>query len=201
MFPGTRQDVGMTVFGPEDWSSHYRDGVIPWDLGQAHPELVRRLPSLGPPGTALVPGAGRGHDAAALAAAGWQVTAIDYAPEVEADLRDAVGSEGSVVTGNVFEFAPLEPVDLLFDHTFFCTLPPAHRAGFGVWAAQVVKPDGRVASVAFPIDLPKSEGVPPYPMTVDDLAAALGSGFTLELDEPADRAGRTWDTRWAVLRH
>lgn len=151
---GDRNICPMSAFGPDDWSIHYRNGVTPWDLGEAHPELVRRLSSLGTPGTAIVPGAGRGHDAAALAAAGWRVTAIDYAPEVAALLEAAVGHEGRVVTGDAFDFAPPQPVDLLFDHTFFCTLPPEARAGFGVWAREAVKPGGRLASVVFPIDRP-----------------------------------------------
>ncbi len=190
----------MTVFGADEWSDHYLKGTIPWDLGQAHPELVRRLPDLGPPGTAVVPWAGRGNDVAALAAAGWDVTAIDFAPAVADDLRRAVGSRGRAVIGDVFDYSPPEPVDLLFDHTFFCTLPPDDRAGFGAWAAAVVKTGGRVASVVFPIDRLESEGVPPYSITVADLTAALSPRFALEVDEPADKAGRQWETRWAVLR-
>lgn len=190
----------MTLFGPHDWSERYRAGTIPWDLGRAHPELVERLPGLGPPGTALVPGAGRGHDVSALASAGWEVTAIDFAPAVADDLGAAVGTQGRVVIGDVFAFAPPEPVDLLFDHTFFCTLPPDDRTGFGSWAAEVVRPGGRVASVVFPIDRSETEAAPPYPMTVADLTAALGPAFALDVDEPADRGGRRWETRWAVFR-
>lgn len=190
---------GMSVFGPDDWSAHYRSGVTPWDLGEAHPELVERLASLGPAGTAIVPGAGRGHDAGALAAAGWRVTAIDFAPEVADMLTAAVGREGTVVTGDVFDFVPSQPVDLLFDHTFFCTLPPHGRDGFGGWAAEVVSPGGRLASVVFPVGRFATEPAPPYPVSTGDLVDALGPGFTLAVDEPADAAGRRWETRWAVF--
>lgn len=191
----------MAVFGREDWSAHYRDGVTPWDLARAHPELVKRLPSLGAPGTAVVPGAGRGHDASALAAAGWRVTAIDYAPEVAGLLREAVGREGAVVTGDVFDFTPPEPADLLFDHTFFCTLAPDERPAFGAWADEVIAPGGRLVSVVFPIGRPATEPTPPFPMTVDSLAEALTTRFTLEIDAPADSAGRIWGTRWTVFSH
>lgn len=191
----------MTLNGPDDWSALYREGSIPWDLGRAHPELVQRLTDLGPPGTAVVPGAGRGHDAAALAAAGWRVTAVDFSPAVADDLRRAVGPDGRVVIGDVFEFTPPDRVDLVFDHTFFCTLPLDRRADFGRWADEVVRREGRLASVVFPIDRPATDVSPPYPMAVADLAAALDPAFTLEVDEPADKGGRRWETRWAALRH
>lgn len=192
--------IRMSDYGPDVWSAHYRDGVTPWDLGEPHAELVKRLPSLGPAGVAVVPGAGRGNDIAALVAAGWRVTAIDYSPEVTELLRAAVGPEGRVVTGDVFDYSPPQPVELVFDHTFFCTLPPEKRETFGSWATDVVKPGGRLASAVFPVDRPASEPAPPYPMAVGDLADALMGSFELEVDDPADRAGRRWETRWAVFR-
>ncbi|MEL6712741.1 MAG: hypothetical protein AAFP86_03160, partial [Planctomycetota bacterium] len=62
-----------------DWADRYRAGDTPWDIGGPHPELSIRLQDgrLAPPepgeSRALVPGAGRGHDAIALARRGWQV--------------------------------------------------------------------------------------------------------------------------------
>lgn len=132
----------MTPFGPDDWANRYQSGTTPWDLGRPHDELVRRLPELGPPGTALVPGAGRGHDAAALAAAGWSVTAIDFAPVLADHLAQAVGPNGRVVIGDVLDFSPPSPIDLVFDHTFFCAIPPDRRPDFGRWVAMQSGPEG-----------------------------------------------------------
>lgn len=190
----------MTPFGPDDWANRYQSGTTPWDLGRPHDELVRRLPELGPPGKALVPGAGRGHDAAALAAAGWSVTAIDFAPVLTDHLAQAVGPNGRVVIGDVLDFSPPSPVDLVFDHTFFCAIPPDRRPDFGRWVANAVRAGGRVASVVFPVDRPATEPSPPYPMTSSDFMTALGAAFTVETDEPASRSGRSWETRWIVLR-
>ena len=106
------------------WNVRYELGTIPWDLGRAHPELETRLaldPSLGlgTVGTALVPGAGTGHDAAALAQAGWHVTAIDIAPAVEsALLRRLQADHSSVVIGDSLALDVNDPFDLVFDHTF-----------------------------------------------------------------------------------
>ena len=94
------------------WNLRYEFFSAPWDMGEPHPELIRRLdedPSLGTGsvGSVLVPGSGLGNDAAALAAAGWRVTALDFAPALEAGLvkiLEPLG--GSVVIGDAFEFNP-----------------------------------------------------------------------------------------------
>ena len=188
-------------FGPDEWADRYTAGDTTWDLGRAHPELMRRLADLGEPGTVLVPGAGRGHDASAFAGAGWQVIAADFAPTVEPDLQRAVGQQGRVVIGDVFEIESItRGVDLVFDHTFFCAIPLRRRPDFGVLARAMVRPWGRVASIVYPVGRPGSEGGPPYAMSVDDLANVLGEGFELEADEPAAAAGRSWETRWACFR-
>ncbi|MGD2061034.1 MAG: methyltransferase domain-containing protein [Acidimicrobiia bacterium] len=189
------------------WSARYETGSIPWDLGRAHPELETRLaldPALGTGsvGSVLVPGAGTGHDAAALAQAGWRVTAVDIAPAVEAPLlRRLVADHASVVIADSLELDAEEPFDLLFDHTFFCAIDPADRPRFGAMASRVLARSGSVISIVFPIGRPVSEGGPPWGFDSGDLAAVLGDGFSLE--ERGGRShvsGRRWPyawTRWA----
>ena len=65
-----------------DWESRYQQHDTPWAHGEAAPPLVHFLRSttipLGP--QVLLPGCGKGHDAIALARAGFNVTGIDLAP-------------------------------------------------------------------------------------------------------------------------
>ena len=149
------------------WNARYELGTTPWDLGRAHPELETRLaldPSLGLGfvGTALVPGAGTGHDAAALAQAGWHVTAIDIAPAVEsALLRRLHADHSSVVIGDSLGLDVDDPFDLVFDHTFFCALDPGDRGRFGAMVDRVLGRSGALISIVFPIGRPASEGGPP----------------------------------------
>lgn len=191
------------------WNASYEIGSIPWDLGRAHPELETRLavdPSLGTDsvGSVLVPGAGTGHDAAALAQAGWRVTAVDLAPAVEtALLRRLDADGGSVVIGDSLELEVEKPFDLVFDHTFFCALDPADRPRFGSMAHRVLARSGSVISVVFPIGRPASDGGPPWGFDVEDMARALGDGFTLDERGGHTRmSGRRWPhawTRWARM--
>jgi methyl halide transferase len=174
-------------------------------MRRPHPELVGRLaadPTLGSGavGRALVPGCGRGHDALALASAGWDVTAVDIAdslePEVGSKLRSAgvrfLIADALAVTGSY---------QLVFDHTFFCALEPVDRHLFGGMVDSSLASGGIIASVVFPLGRPLSEGGPPYGMTADDVEAVLGPTFEpVEIGEPFMTGRRSWPHMWAVWR-
>ena len=159
---------------PLDWAGRYRAGQTPWDLGAAHPELTRRLQdgSLAPPasgGRALVPGAGRGHDALALARRGWTVVALDLVETLADDLAGPLSrSGGRFVAGDALEFED-EPFDLIWDHTFFCAIEPADRARWGQRAGELLRPGAAYAALVFPFGKPAAEGGPPHGMSGDHL--------------------------------
>ena len=72
----------MQINEDRDWEALYQANDTFWDHGVASPGLVDYLaanPAL-PLGQTLVPGCGSGHDARALAKAGWSVTGLDLAP-------------------------------------------------------------------------------------------------------------------------
>lgn len=194
-----------------DWHQRYRDRHTPWDLGEAHPELVRRLAAGGlepprPGARALVPGCGRGWDAIALAEAGWAVAAVDL---VE-DLREGIGERLAGLGGRFLvadaletewmEEAGLEPgcFELLFDHTFFCALPLERRPDFGLLARRALAPGSRLCSLVFPVGKPLEQGGPPYSMAPEDLERVLGLEFQIAGTERVPEAvgGRVWETRW-----
>jgi SAM-dependent methyltransferase len=191
-----------------DWAARYADGDTPWDKGCAHPELERRLEAgeLEPVGEAraLVPGCGRGHDAAALARAGWKVTALDVVDAVAPQNREAIERAGGRV---LVEDALEHGVDgepryaLFFEHTFLCALHPSER---GRWAALVGRSlvaGGRLAHVVFPADKPSDQGGPPHGTPPDAVRALLGGRLHEELLEPAERRARdTWEELWGVFR-
>lgn len=188
-----------------EWTLRYLAGQTPWDMGKPHPELVRRLeddPTLGADavGRALVPGCGRGHDAIALARAGWQVTAVDLVGALETRTRAALDAVGaSFVVGDVFQIT--DRFDLVFDHTFYCALDPSDRHLFGRMSDAVLDREGMVASLVFPIGRAPADGGPPHGMEVDDLSSSLGAGFELtEAGEPFCTGGRRWPHVWATWR-
>lgn len=216
--PGRGGDARERV----DWASRYDVEDTPWDLGGPHPELSVRLQDgrlapdrvsgggagsgagSGPGGRVLVPGAGRAHDALALARRGWTVTALDLVGAV----ADRVGPElerhgGRYVTADAFTWEPEEgaaPFDLVWDHTFFCAIDPSMRAAWGARARSLVAPGGRYAALVFPVGKPAAEGGPPFGMDAKAVLDALGASFRAVEDEPVQRSvpRRTWRERWLM---
>lgn len=192
---------------PFDWAARYRDEDTPWDLGAPHPELVARLAQgslAAPPGgaRALVPGCGRGHDALALARAGWRVVALDLVPDLAASVAPALARLGGrFERADALAYSEPDPFDLVLDHTFFCALDPADRPAFGALVGRVLGPAGRLASIVFPGDKPADAGGPPFGMSAAALAQALGPAFE-PLDTPplAQRvARRSWAESFALF--
>ena len=151
-----------------------------------------------------MPGCGRGHDARVLAQAGWEVTALDVTDlgASESGLAAALERHGGrFVVADALAHVPEVPYDLVFEHTFYCALPPAERDRWGELVRASLRPGGRLAAVAFPLDRPADLGGPPHGYSLDDLRASLGDGFRTLVDEPGDpeRIGRRWEERWVVL--
>jgi SAM-dependent methyltransferase len=204
-----------------DWAARYASADTPWDLGAAHPELVRALaqdPRLAAPkqGYSLVAGAGRGHDALALARAGHRVLAIDLVDALAAQLAPALERLGGRFwAGDALSDAlwarAADPADMpagsspgcafIFEHTFLCALDPSQRPAWGQRMRQLLQPGGRLAALVFPVDKPLEQGGPPHRLEVPHIAGLLGPEFALELDRPVETpgAGRQWVERWAVF--
>lgn len=187
-----------------DWAARYRSGDTPWDLGGPHPELSVRLQDgrLAPPrpgAKAFVPGAGAGHDALALARRGWAVTAVDLV----VDLAPRVGPElerkgGRFVVGDAIAFDGAGEFDLVWDHTFFCAIPPARRADWGRQVESLLVPGGVYSALVFPVGKPAAEGGPPFGMEEAHVLEVLGPLFRLDASGPVSRAvpRRTWRENW-----
>jgi hypothetical protein len=179
----------MTVNDPTDWDTAYVRGTTGWDLGAPLAYIEENAALFGEPGTAFAPGAGRGHDAAGLAAAGWRTTVIDLSPTAAAyaaeHYPDITYAVGDALDAEVVLAATGGPVDLMWDHTFFCALPPDWRGRVGDLARAVVRPGGRVASGIFPIDRPRTEAGPPWTYVPEDMSRALCPDFDLvHVSEP-----------------
>lgn len=175
-----------------NWEERYRSGQTPWDLGRSHPELERRLDeglfSRTKTRRALVPGCGLGHDALALARAGWVVTAIDLVDATDGALGHELQQNGGrFLRTDALTFDEDTRFDLLWDHTFFCAIEPERRESWASMARRLAAPGGLVCGISFPEDKSLSEGGPPWGMSVQQLADLL-LGF--ELDEVSvPRAG------------
>ncbi len=173
----------MQINEDRDWESYYQADDLMWDHGEASPGLVDFLATDGADialGQALVPGCGRGHDARALAKAGWQVTGLDIAPSAIPLARELAVAEKLEIDfrlGNFLDDEPSQSFDLLFEHTLFCAINPGQRADYVRAAERRLRPGGTYLAVNYIIT--DDDGEPPFSTTDDELDERFLPGFEL----------------------
>lgn len=190
------------------WEDAWREGRTGWDAGQSPPSLVGLVEGgTLPEGLAVVPGCGAGYDVITLAEGGRRVVGIDLAPtaaERFGTLREQAGIDAAaarVHVGDFFTFDPGEEVQLFWDYTFFCAIPPELR---GAWADRVdalLGPAGELITLVFPLTAVGNPDGPPYMVSLELYEATLGSRFTpVHIDDnPGShegRAGKEILVRW-----
>ena len=122
--------MNRPVSGPtrEFWQSRFESRNTPWDRGEANPQLHAWLAGGAlRPCRILVPGCGSGYEVAVLAAAGFDVTAIDYAPAAVASTRGRLAASGlhaDLVEGDALAWMPAQRFDAIYEQTCLAALHP-----------------------------------------------------------------------------
>lgn len=177
---------------------------MPWDKGgvpQALQEFVRRAERTL---VTLIPGCGIGYEAAFLAQAGWDVTAIDFSPAAVASARAAIGVWGKhVVEADFFQYQPQRTLDLIYERAFLCALPAAMRADIVARWAALLPAGGLLAGFFYTDNSPeRSLKGPPFSIQADELQALISPYFQLLEDTGVDDsiAAFAGKERWQVWR-
>lgn len=189
-----------------DWEALYQRGETYWDHGQPSPPLLAELARRPLTGRVLVPGCGGGHDAAALADMGLEVTGLDLAPTAIARARASYPAHAArFVLGDLFNLpTDLRGVfDAVVEHTCLSGMPPSLRSQYVGGVRAALKPGGVLCGVWYiNPDLAPGESGPPFPLPVAELDALFAGDFEVLADYIPDnsferRAGRE---RVRVLR-
>ena len=172
----------MQINEDRDWEALYQANDTFWDHGEASPALVDYLAANSslPLGQALVPGCGRGHDARALAQAGWAVTGLDLAPSSVPLAKRLADEERLPIDYRIGDFLsdePHQPFDLVFEHTLFCAIPPVRRDDYVQALRHWLKPGGLYLAVNYMIT--EDNGEPPFSTTTSELDERFGEPFEL----------------------
>jgi len=186
------------------WQRIYQEDGTPWDLGGPAPPLTEILESAARWGLEAgakiaVPGCGLGHDAAALAAAGFQVRAIDPVPAAVEAARMRYGAEVDWAIGDWFE-EPQGTYDAVFDHAFFVAFEPGRRSQIVAAHANHLKPGGLWLGLYW--HTVRAENGRPWAVQPAEITALAQPSFeVLGLEEARKshprRAGREF---WMVAR-
>ncbi len=155
------------------WQQRYESGRTGWDRGEPSPALLtwldeglfRQVKSV------LIPGCGRGYEVVELASRGFDVTALDIAPTPLAELSDALKQrsiKANLVEGNLFDFNPSQPFDLVYEQTCLCAIEPQERTNYEAQLAKWIKPGGVLLALFMQTD--NNETGPPYHCSPLDMA-------------------------------
>ncbi len=171
---------------------------VPWADQQPHPVLVGWLEENAPHGgRALEVGCGIGDNAAALARAGYEVTAFDISPNAVEWARDRFPD----VPGLEFVVADLfdpprawrDAFDFVHETYTLQSLPPGLRGRAFAPLADFLKPGGRMLVIcrSRPDD-EEPEGPPPWPLSARELEGFRRAGLEcLSMEPVVVEAGRS----------
>lgn len=81
---------------------------------------------------------------------------------------------------------------------FFVAIPPTQRAAWGHKMAELIKPDGFLITLAFPLDAPTELG-PPYFVRVEHYEEVLAENFTKVLDKVPEVSSATHGDRERIV--
>ena len=163
----------------EFWQQRFQDGNTPWDRGEANPQLAAWLESGAlSPCRILVPGCGSGYEVVALAAAGFEVTALDYAPIAIARTRQqlaAAGQSAALVEVDALTWQPAQPFEAIYEQTCLCALYPDQWRAYADQLHSWLAPGGRLYALFVQFPRPGSatgviEG-PPYHCDINAMRA------------------------------
>jgi hypothetical protein len=143
------------------WNDRYRQGITPWNIGQANPIWLHFIRSFPPATRILFPGAGHAHEAIVLHREGytncwicdWSEEAISLVKEREPDFP-----EEQLLWKDFFELE--ERYELIIEQTFFSALPPAWRGRYVRQMHRLLAAEGTLAALLFAS--PMNSDRPPY---------------------------------------
>ncbi|KAG5727353.1 putative thiol methyltransferase 2 [Termitomyces sp. T112] len=179
---------------PLDWETVWQAKLTPWDAGESQPPLREVIESGGihfpRQGRVLVPGCGPGYDVFYLASAlNMDVLGLDVSETAITKAKSLMSSFGNSGTGKVsfisedfFHHKREEQFDLIYDYGFFIVIPPTRRTEWAQQMASLIKPQGYLITLVFPIDPPTDLG-PPFFVRVEHYEEVLDGSFKKVLDK------------------
>lgn len=168
---GSLQDT-IAKEGAAGWQKLYEASVKPWDQGCTAPALEKVIAEEElPDGLAIVPGCGLGYDIKALATEKRRVVGVEIAPlAVEQALPVIKNTPNAEILLHDFFTVEFDgQVDLLYDYTFLCALPPSMRKDWAAKLAKLLKIGGVVITLMFPLSEDPSlfPNGPPFLLSLD----------------------------------
>ncbi|WP_417486938.1 methyltransferase domain-containing protein [Maricaulis sp.] len=152
-----------------DWETRFIDDDTPWERGGLHPAFKawRDQAAFATGERVLIPGCGRSPELLALAQAGLTVTGADLSATAISWQREVLreaNQSADLVTGDVLDWAPDQPLDLVYEQTFLCAIHPRLRTRYEQALSRWLRSGGRL----YALFMQKPErGGPPFDCSLD----------------------------------
>lgn len=189
---------------PAFWNQRFEAQFMPWDKGGVPQDLRNFVSQAKRPLVSLIPGCGIGYEAAFLAQAAWDVTAIDFSPAAVASAKAAIGAWGKhVIEADFFLYQPAQTLDLIYERAFLCALPPAMRPAIARRWAHLLPAGGILAGFFFLDECAEASlKGPPFSITRAELQALLLPYFELQEERAVSDSIPVFDGKesWQVWR-
>lgn len=165
-----------------EWQRRWVGGRTGWDLGRPHQQCEAFVdyirPRLGSEtAQVLVPGCGRGHEAAFFADKGYKVTAADYvdkATEAAKSLYDSLDNlQISTVDCLQAKSFSEGQFDLIVDRAMLCALEPQDRGRYLENCDSWLKPGGYFCTILFTQKTSEQDAGPPFRLGIDEFCGLL----------------------------
>ena len=167
------------------WSGRYSEGKTGWDIGEISTPLKTYIDQLSDKNLRiLVPGCGKGHEAAYLWEQGFKNTFVVDLAQAPLDLlREAIPKiqKNHLVHGNFFELKG--EFDLILEQTFFCALSPSLRKKYAEKMHELLVDGGKLVGLLF--DFPLTEDGLPFGGNKEEYLTYFEPHFEIAIMERA----------------
>ena len=172
---------------PKFWENIYKNDDAGWDLGGPTPVFVN-ISSIIKPKNLCIIGCGKGYDAVMFAKNNFKVTAVDFAPSAVKSLKSLAKINKvtiNVLEKNIFSIANQynNSFDYVIEQTCFCAIHPSKRKEYEKLVYRMLKTNGKLIGLWFPLDKDINDGGPPYGTTVEEVKSLFRKRWVLESEE------------------
>ena len=173
---------------PEYWENSYKTGDMGWDLGEPTPVFDDWVQSQTDFLSICVLGAGNGWDAINFAEKGHNVTAVDFAGSAIDNMHISAQEKGvkiNLIHSDIFDLCKSfnHTFDIVLEYTCFCAIDPARRLDYVRMTNQILKPDGKLVALLFPVDKDINDDGPPFGVDLDVTINLFSKYFVLDTKE------------------
>jgi len=172
----------------EYWEKAYQSSDMTWDLGEPTPVFNQWINSERNTLSICVLGAGNGWDALNFAKKGHHVTAVDFALSAIQNMRqmaEKLGVELELLHSDIFNIGKLyhNVFDIVLEYTCYCAIDPDRRIDYVNLVDCILKPEGRLVALFFPLDKELNDDGPPFGVNLNSTLNLFSKKFTLNKKE------------------